>query len=101
MSLVTRGALPAAGPWRDLDQDPLPFAHDPLDRRIAPGAGEMAGIARAEESIRREAAIDESGVEVPVDLAHPAEHDVAAEVRGSVVQLVDLDEPPVLEQPGS
>ena len=78
---VTRGGLPAAGPAAP-GPGPLPFAHDPLDRRIAPGASEMAGIARAEESVRRQSAVHEGGAEVAVDLAHPAEHDVAARVRG-------------------
>ena len=82
-----------------LDQHPLPFAHDPLDRRIAPGASEMAGIARAEESVRRQSAVHESGAEVTAQRPHPAEHDVAARVRGGVVQLVDLEQSPVLEQP--
>ena len=83
-----------------LEEDPLPFAHDALDRLIASGAGEVAGIARAEEGIRGVSAVHERAAEVALDLAHPAEHDVALRVGERLVELVDLEEAPVLEQPG-
>ena len=90
--------LAAGRPLAHLDQDPLPFAQHPLDRRIAPGARKEARIARAEPGIRGQAAVDEGGAEVRVDRAHPAEHDVAARIVPRLVEQVELDQPPVLEQ---
>ena len=81
-----------------LDQDPLPFAQHPLDRRIAPGTRKEARVARAEPGIRGQATVDERGAEVRVDRAHPAEHDVAARVVPRLVEQVELDQPAVLEE---
>ena len=92
--------LAGGRPLAHLEQDPLPCAQHPLDRRVARAPGDKASVARAEPGIGGQAAVDERGAEVRVDRAHAAEHDVAARVVPRLVEQVDLDQLPILEQRG-
>ena len=98
MSPVTRGALPPAGPWRTWTRTPCPSHSIRSIGASRAGTRKEARVARAEPGIRGQATVDERGAEVRVDRAHPAEHDVAARIVPRLVEQVELDQPPVLEE---
>ncbi len=91
-SLAPLGIAPA------LDDDRLPLAHALADRGAARLPGLERRLARAEKAVLAEPAVDEGGVELVIDRAHPAEPDLAADRHGVGVDQADLEQAAIPEQ---
>ena len=100
MSPVTRGALPAAGPWRTWTRTPCPS----LTMRSIGASRPAPARWRASRAPRKASAANpQSTKAAPRSRSTLRTRPSTMSPRGSaasVVQLVDLEEPPVLEQPG-
>ncbi len=92
------GPLAALGIAPALDDDRLPLAHALADRGAARLPGLERRLARAEKAVLVQAAVDEGGVELVIDRAHPAEPDLAADRHGVGVDQADLEQAAIPEQ---